>query len=53
MLDRADRGAGICKLMGCVRVFVPFPLEAVDFVVEIWVIDVDFMGVDADDRPCE
>lgn len=38
--------------MSGVRVFVPFPLEAVQLVKEIGIINVEFVGIDSDDGSC-
>ena len=53
MLDRPYRGSRVRKLMCCIRVLVPFSLEAVHFVIEIGIVDVYFVRVDADDRAYE
>ena len=38
--------------MSGVRVFVPFPLKAVQLVEEIGIIDVNFVGINSDYGSC-
>ena len=45
MIDGPDQRPGVGELMGCVWVLLPFPLEAVQFVEEIVVVNVKFMRV--------
>ena len=52
MIDCSNYGPWICKLMGGEWIFVPRALEVVQFVIEVAIIDVDFVRVDTNDGTC-
>ena len=52
MIDCSNYGSWICKLMGGEWIFVPRALEIVQFVIEVAIIDVDFVRVDTNDGTC-
>lgn len=52
MIDCSHYGPWICKLMSGVWIFIPRALEAVQFVIEVAIIDVEFVRVDTNDGTC-
>ncbi len=52
MIDCSNYGSWVCKLMSGEWIFVPRALEAVQFVIEVAIINVEFVWVDANDGTC-
>lgn len=47
MVDGTYQRAGVGELMSCIGIFFPLSLEAIQFVEEIIVVNVKFVGTNA------
>lgn len=41
---------GIGKLVSSIRIFVPFALETIQTIKELWIVDMDFVRANPDNR---
>ena len=49
MINSAYYRSWICKLMSSEWIFVPSSLKTIQLIIEVIVVDVDFMGTDSND----
>ena len=52
MIDCSNYGSWICELMSGEWIFIPRALEAIQFVIKVAIVNVEFVWVDANDGTC-